>query len=261
MTREHLRSWPEIRAELGAVGLNALGVADGAPYQGWLPGCRSVVVVGSGGPALWDQLVAGWRADPRAFATQRDPLDRFVRERVAEARADGPGRRWVFADGEQQPAAPMQELALAAGFGWRSRLWLVLHPEFGTWLGLRAACFTVEALPIDGPRREASPCEGCPAPCVVACPGGALRGPALDWKRSALHRATTDDCLDRCHARQACPMGAAHQYSALEHLYHHDKERGRAAIAALLGVDDEAPAPARHWTERARQATRLLRRR
>ncbi|MCB9778636.1 MAG: hypothetical protein H6742_08755 [Alphaproteobacteria bacterium] len=233
-----MRAWEDIRRDLAGSGLNAVGVADGADWQDWLPGCRAVVVVGSGGPALWTAFHAWVQEDPRRLTHEPHPLDRFVRERLAASDAAGPGRRWVFADSAQDPPAPMQPLALAAGLGWRSRLWLVLHPDHGPWLGLRAACFTTEPLAVDGPLRGPSPCDGCPAPCAAACPGAALAGGMLDWRSCADHRAASDSCLDACHARAACPHGAASAYPPAAHAYHHDKARGRAALCAALGVDD-----------------------
>ena len=41
-------------SDFAPVGLNVWGVADGAPWQHVLPGCRSVLVIGSGGTTLWD---------------------------------------------------------------------------------------------------------------------------------------------------------------------------------------------------------------
>ncbi len=253
------RSWSEVRAHLASVGLNAVGVADGGPWQAWLPGCRSVVVVGSGGPALWHAFRRAVEEEPTRFTEDRDPLDTFVRRAVAAADPGGPGRRWVFADVREPPYAPIQELALAAGLGWRSRLWILMHPTFGPWFGLRAACFTTEVLPVDGRRADASPCEGCPAPCRSACPGDALRGGQLDSRWCFVHRAATRDCLDVCHARAACPVGAVHRYPAEAHVFHHDKPRGRAALAAALGVEDHASPPAVDWRARARWAWERLR--
>lgn len=256
---EPLRPWEHVRRDLAAAGLNAVGVADGAPHQDWLPGCRAVVMVASGGPALWEHLQAALREDPQRLAEDPHPLDTFVRERVAAADPGGPGRRWVFADARQRPYAPVQQLALEAGLGWRSTLWLILHPEYGPWLGLRAACFTTEPLAIDGPLTAPSPCTTCHAPCVSACPGNALRSGAMDWRWCTVHRGTTTDCLDRCHARAACPEGAAWRYPADEHQYHHAKVRGRAAMAEALGVEDRVGYEPVDWKARARFAWERLR--
>lgn len=252
--------WEARRARLAAVGLNTWGVADGSSYQDWLPGCRTVVVVGSGGPQLWRSFRAAAEADPRLITGHKDPLDRFVRDQV---RAIDPhpdaSRRWAFGDNSETPSLPSQPLALAAGFGWRSRLWLIIHPVWGPWLGLRAACFTTEALPLTGPQRGASPCEGCPAPCVSACPGSAMAGGNMDWRRCTVHRATSEDCLDRCHSRSACPVGAEHRYPDDAMLWHHDKARGRKAVVAAIGVDDPLAPAGVDWAAMLRRAGERVR--
>ena len=252
--------WDSRLERLAAVGLNTWGVADGSGYQEWLPGCRAVVVVGSGGPRLWQTFRAAAELDPRLITGQRDPLDQFVRAQV-QAIDPNPdsSRRWAFGDNQQAPGLPSQPLALDAGFGWRSRLWLVIHPVWGPWLGLRAACFTTEALPLTGPQTTASPCEGCPAPCISACPGSAMGSGNMDWRRCTIHRATTADCLDRCHSRSACPVGAAHRYPDDAMLWHHDKARGRQAVVTALGVDDPAAPAGVDWAAMLRRAGERVR--
>lgn len=253
-------AWTALTARLAARGLNVVGVADGAPWQAHLPGCRAVLVVGSGGPALWEALVQAIRADPRTLVGQAHPLDAFVRRVVAEADPHPPGsRRWAFADLVEPEPIPIQRLALAAGMGWSSRIQLVLHPRHGPWMGLRAACFTTEALPVTGPLPGEGPCGAYPAPCLRACPGRAMADGRLDWRWCTVHRATTQDCTQTCAVRAACPEGAGAAYPALEQLYHHDKARGRAALAASLGLDDPDPPPPTDLAARARLAWKHLR--
>ncbi|HEU5057994.1 MAG TPA: hypothetical protein VFU21_15795, partial [Kofleriaceae bacterium] len=146
-------SWAtDIQRTLGAIGLDVVGVAAGAAYQDVLPGCRSVLVFGSGA-GLWDAFVAALRADPARLGGEQHPLDRFVESAVAAADPAPPtSRRWIFcAAGEPDPV-DFRTLALRAGLGWRSALGLLLHPVRGVWFALRAACFTTAALP-----RSASP--------------------------------------------------------------------------------------------------------
>lgn len=250
--------WTAIRDGLSRVGLNVTGVADGRAYDGWVPGCRSAVVVASGGPALWDAFVDACRRAPETFADESDPLDLFVRRAVAAVDPPSTSRVWAFADFAQQPPVDMQRLALEAGLGWRSTLGLILHPTYGPWMGLRAVCFTTEDLPVDGPRTLPSPCEDCPAPCVTACPGLALADGAMDWASCTLHRAESADCHRQCHSRGACPHGAEHRYDPVQSLYHHDWERGRPGLAAAIGVEDRVGVEPVDWAERAARARRHL---
>lgn len=217
--------WRGVLARLAREGLGVAGVAEARSLESWLPGCRAAVVVGSGGAALWRAL----RAEPERWQQEPHPLDRFVREAVG--RADpAPRGRWVFADFHQDPPLSIQPLALAAGLGWPSRLGLVLHPTYGPWMGLRAVCLTRDALAPTGPLPGEGPCESCPAPCIPACPGGALSAGGMHWRRCVAHRQSSSDCLERCHSRAACPEGAAHRYDPAEERYHHDPARHRDSL-------------------------------
>ena len=148
---------------LAAQGLNAWGVADPARWDAHvppekradavLPGARAIVVFGSGGPALWHALLADVAATPAHLADEAHPLDAFVRRAVqaADAHLGATRRRWVYAAADASPLVDFRTLGWLAGLGGRSRLGLLLHPEYGPWLGLRAACFVDAALPSAAP--------------------------------------------------------------------------------------------------------------
>lgn len=226
-------------ARLATLGVDRVGVADGAPWTPQLPGCRSVVVLGSGGRGLWEALVRAVRAQP-ALAHTPHPLDTLVAQAVASLPQD-PSRRWVLCGAEAEPALDFRTLGLQAGLGWPSRLGLLLHPEVGPWLGLRAACFTTEALTVTGPLPGPGPCPSCDAPCEAACPIGAVSAAGLDWRASYAFRQRDSTCHVGCHARSACPEGRAHAYGATQHLYHqHPPSR-----EALLALSAAGPAPDR----------------
>jgi hypothetical protein len=215
----------EARRALAAIGCQAWGVADGAPWQGWLPGCRAVVVVGSGGPALWRAAVA---RGPRP-----DPVDGLVRA-VLDGLPPGPGRRWTRIAGDVPEQPDARTLAVAAGLGWPSRLGLVLHPTYGPWLGVRAVAFTTDPLPPTGPLAAPAPCETCAAPCATACPAAAI-APTWHADRCLPHRAAHTTCDGGCLARSACPVGAEHVYDATAHRYHQHPPSRASILAALTG--------------------------
>jgi len=250
---EGLMDWERLRVDLAAVGLNAWGVAPGAPWQEILPGCRSVVVLGSGGAALWEALVADLRAHPVHLSDEDHPLDAFVERALARLDPGGPGRRWVRCAATETTLVDFRLLAGQAGLGWRSKLGLLLHPEHGQWMGLRAACFTTDLLPATGPLDPAAnPCLSCPSPCVGACPGGAMGRPPDDgdpggWDVGACARfhQVSDICRNRCDARRACPVGVP--YSDLEQAYHAHRQSGRRMLAASLGIVDEREGSGPFW--------------
>lgn len=238
-----MRSALDLQRLLAPAGLDRSGVAPGGDLQHLLPGCRSAVVYGSG-RLLWEAFIADLRARPAHLTEEAHPLDAFVRRLVQAADpSPPPSRRWILCgaagDPQEQALIDFRMLAHAAGLGWRSRLGLLLHPEAGPWLGLRAACLTIEELPVTGPLAGEGPCGGCPAPCATACPAAAIH-PADGWQVGpcARHQKQSSSCEAGCLSRSACPAGTAHRYDPLQLRYHSHRPSGRAALAAHLAIAD-----------------------
>jgi epoxyqueuosine reductase len=245
----------EIQRVLGEVGLDTVGVADGSGYQDVLPGCRSVLVFGSGA-RLWDRFVDALRRDPARLTGETHPLDAYVARAIAEADPDPPAsRRWIRCAADEPHPIDFRSLALAAGLGWRSALGLLLHPVRGVWFALRAACFTTSWLsPSLAPAGD-GPCLGCAAPCASACPAAAIRLPFAPgrggWQVDLCAGWNTGPapCASSCAARVACPAGAEHMYSPLQRHYHQDRRSGRRALAAALGIADARQGIGPHWAD------------
>lgn len=263
--------WAEVvTGSLARAGINVAGVADGSAYSGVLPGCRSVLVFASGGPALWDAFVADLRAEPAHLSGEDHPLDAYVRRAIDAADPSPPAgrRRWIRCAADEPDPVDFRTLARQAGLGWRSALGLLLHPVHGPWLGLRAACFTVDSLPVASPLAGPGPCGDCPAPCASACPAAAIVPPGGPGRPASFRIAACarwnierEECGARCAARAACPVGADHRYSPLEFHYHQDRRSGRSALAAHLGITDRRSGVGPAWaawaaTPRPREGTR-----
>jgi hypothetical protein len=238
-----------LRDELGAWGLNAFGVADPAAWDAavgperrsdvLLPGTAAILVFGSGGRTLWNRFLDELRAEPAHLTGEAHPLDAFVNRRVraADPRLGAVPRRWFFAAADAELHLDFRALAQLAGLGRRSRLGLLLHPEVGVWLGLRAACFLAAPLPALGPL-AGDPCEGCPAPCLSACPGDAFVAGHWSVDRCSAFHAASARCASSCDARGACIAAPEHRYDDDAILYHYDRARGRARLRQLVGVDE-----------------------
>lgn len=243
-----------LQGALSAIGLNASGVCDGRPYDHLLPGCRSVVVFGSGGTALWDAFLADLRARPEHLTAHAHPLDDFVTRAIQAADPDPPAsRRWVRCAAEPEAFVDFRPLGLAAGLGWHSRTGMLLHPTYGLWLGMRAACFTTEALPLSAPLDGEGPCGGCPGHCARACPGGAFPEGSLQIRACAAFNVASDVCHGRCDARRACPAGSTHRHGDLQHHYHYARDTGRPALAAALGVAAGRAGQGPRWADWAEE--------
>lgn len=225
-----LPAWAEqARATLAEVGVQVCGVAAGAPWQHVLPGCRSVLVFGSGGSALWEHL----RALPAGETDREHPVDQLVKTTLTRLTV-ADSRRWVRCADDETTPLDFRTLALNAGLGHRSRLGLLLHPEFGPWWALRAACFTTEPLPLSPPLRSAPPCAGCAAPCADACPVRAPRESGFELQDCLAWQARSESCSGGCLARIHCPEGRSHAYDAAQHRYHHHPASRAALWASAL---------------------------
>ncbi len=207
-------------------GLNVIASADAAGWPGagaLLDGARSVIVVGSGGRALWSRFRAWSDEAPRArLLDEAHPLDRYVgtvldRGDALLAAAGVRARRFeptvVF-----EPRVDFRRLATLAGLGASSPLGIVVHPVFGPWWALRGAWLIDRALPPTPPL--VLPCEGCAsAPCRAAIPDG-TEGTIL----AAIFPA-----------RAACRI-QEHRYTDEQIAWHLDFQAARRRLAALHGV-------------------------
>ena len=257
--KEGRRKLEALNEALLSVGLNVAGCVDTSAYdrhvsgarrsQNLLRRARTILVVGSGGPAFWHHFLDALQAEPRRLSDNQHPVDVFARRAIETASAalgDTP-HRWCWASAEAELHLDFRVLGRLAGLGSDSRLRLILHPVYGPWLGFRAACF----LPFEVRIRQRDPvdfCIECHAPCVEACPGEAFAEGVWDVDAcSSFHRAS-DLCADTCHARVACPVAAEHRYPPEEILYHYNRALGRARLRDRLQIEnDEYEGVGPHW--------------
>jgi hypothetical protein len=222
-------------------GLNLIGVAAVDAYDALVPpryrlhqthdAVRSVMVIGNGGGAFW----AAFRAHlgrHRELETHPHPLDDFTRVVVEEHAATALARAGIrgvlrFPFDRDTPPLSFVHLAEAAGLGRRSLLGILVHPEFGPWMALRAALLLERPARAARPAAGFDPCTTCvERPCIAACPGVAIAGSGWDVERCMAHRlASEGNCDDACHARVACVYGVAHRYPPDALTYHQGRAR------------------------------------
>lgn len=234
-----------LAALLAPVGLNVIGAVSAADYDAGLapsrqlaqliPGARGVVVIGNGGGAFW----AGFAAQRVAGAVEPNPLDTYTRA-IVQTRLRG----WLPAGAQMifpfdYPAMPIsfQRMAELAGLGSRSLLGVLVHPEFGPWMALRAAIVLPSDLSAPRPAAGFDPCPTCvERACMASCPTGAVTAAGWDIPRCAAYRARDDDpCGGRCHARFDCVIGRAHRYPDAASAHH--QTAVRAALLATAPRD------------------------
>lgn len=227
----------QMQAHCNAAGLNLFGVVDAMRFDAAQPvesrasqlhpGCGTIVVLGSGGGAFWQRMVAS-NGTPRPPAPHYHPVQEFAvaQTRMAQAQLQAAGIRSRLVQPEDRKTLNFVQLGEAAGFGTVSPvIHILLHPRFGPWISLRAALL-LEGTPF-GPIADASlqdrfqPCCGCEKPCIAACPVGVHDGfGAADFSRCAHHRHA-GNCAAGCNVRRACPIGADERYVAEEEAHRH----------------------------------------
>ena len=235
-----------LATSLAPHGLNLVGVADAARYDAAVPerwtigrharGVRSVLVIGNGGPAFWEAFRRRLDGEP-SLTSAYDPLDAFTRAVVTEVVAPfaaelGRPIPIVFPFDGGPPALSFVHLAECAGLGRSSLLGILVHPDFGPWIALRAALLL--PFPCEAPRPADGfeACATCVArPCIPACPGAAVGPGGWDVPRCADHRLSGagDGCDAGCHARIACVYGQAHRYPPDALAFHQAYARGAMA--------------------------------
>lgn len=199
---------------LERTGFNRAGVLTRAAYDALVPpgwqaaalrgSAQSAVVLAAGGPTFFRAFCDS----PEAAGDGDHPVDDFAR-RVVEAAIGPAGAAFYYWQRHGGAYADFVELARQAGLGAPGRLGLLLHPEFGPWLAIRTVVLLDARLsPSDAtPLAPGHFCDGCPAPCASACPGGAVPAVGIDPVACLATRRVRSDCRVRCAARHACVLG------------------------------------------------------
>lgn len=186
---------------------HALFVAGGVP-RGAAPlpdGVETLLLLAPDGPRFW----AHFTVSPEYRNGQPDPMDRWS-IRVIDGLARDLGARAFYPFGASPPW-PFYSWALASGQVFASPVQWLIHPRAGLWLSFRGALGLDRALDLPAP--AATPCKGCPQPCITACPVGALTDKGYDVPacRAYLDTLSGMDCREGgCAVRAICPVSQAH---------------------------------------------------
>jgi epoxyqueuosine reductase len=214
---------------LQALGLNVLLPLEAARFDAvaaplrlgaLLADAAGALIVGSGGRAFFEAFSAA----PESRDGARHPLDRYTARVVSAAvgaALSGAGARYALAyPFDADPVIPFQRLGRAAGLGGPGPLALQIHPVFGPWWAYRALIVLDRAPPPGTAPPLGDACAGCPAPCVPACPAGAVRAAGFDVPACHARRSTAPDCRESCAARIACVRGPVHRYGDRQLAFH-----------------------------------------
>jgi ferredoxin len=193
-----------------------------APGGGWPVGARSLLLLGSAGGGLWSSFQKHLSVFP-AWSTRQDPLDDYVLSlfwRDYDCFEQEWGECVLYTPNDTVCPLDFVKLAQVAGWGGSGPLGLAVHPQFGPWFALRGAIVSSFVPDEWSQPMTESVCVSCEAPCVSACPVGAVQRDGWQFSLCSSHRIEGKDCQDSCHARWACPVGQVHRYSSVQLRFH-----------------------------------------
>jgi ferredoxin len=214
-SRSSLPTLAEIGAMLAPHRLEVLGGFACGPEDAGLPkGTRTLLLIGPAEPGFWAHLTARpeWDGQP-------DPVDRWSRRVIGRIACDL-GAKALFPFGGP-PYHPFYQWALRSGQVWDSPVRLLVHARQGLMVSFRGALALQKA--IDLPPPPPRPCDGCPAPCLTACPADALTGAGYDVPacHAFLDRPEGADCMTGgCLVRRACPVSQTYARLPEQSAYH-----------------------------------------
>ncbi len=202
----------DLAARAAARHLDILGGFHAESEPGLPQGTRTLLLLGPLEPGFWAAVTgaAEWGGP--------DPVDRWSR-RVVGGLACDLGGKALFPFGGP-PHLPFHSWALRSGSAWESPVKLLVHGRQGLWVSFRGALALREVVELPAPRP--SPCEGCSAPCLSACPARAMTGAGYDVPRChGFLDADGEDCLNGgCLVRRACPVSRAYARMPEQSAYH-----------------------------------------
>lgn len=209
---------------LAVVGAFHTQLGDGAPE-----GVGTICLLGARRGEMW----AVFSGSPEAADGQPHPMDRWSR-RVIKRLAAELDAVALFPFGGP-PYQPFQRWAARGEAAVVSPVAMQVTGARGLWTSYRGALGFRETMPLAG-RGDASPCLGCPAPCLTACPIDAFAGGAYDVPRCVGHITAPEGVACRaggCLVRQVCPAGRDATPPADQRRFHMG-----AFIAARLAAGD-----------------------
>lgn len=235
----------QLRLHAEGAGLNLFGIVDRARFDACEPresrvdavaaACGTILVLGTGGRGLATRHAASAQGGPDVARMVAGVVDHFA----ATLTICGiPATAVRFDSGCRIRA---DRLAEAAGIGIVSPVsGLLLHPEFGPWVRVRAAILCAghpfgaipEATLVD----RFQPCNRCDRPCVPACPARPIApAQSSDLAACASHRHQ-GGCAEECARRAACPVGSEHRDCGDDDVHRHGHDLGTLRRWFGLGV-------------------------
>lgn len=211
----------DLAATLAAHRLTVLGGFRPDADDGLPQGTRTVLLLAPAEPGFWPHLTA----QPEWLDGKPDPVDRWSRRVIGRIACDL-GAKALFPFGGP-PYHPFYRWALKTGRIWDSPVRLLVSADQGLMVSFRGALALKEDVPF--PEAATRPCDTCAAPCLTACPAGALTGAGYDVPACHSHLDTDAGgaCLSGgCLVRRACPVSDRYARLPEQSAYHMSRFHG-----------------------------------
>ena len=179
---------------------------------------RQVIIIGHGGPGLWDAVTDGRAVGEIDGA---DPIDTNSRQSVAD-----------FFHGYQfhclypgDAAVNLQWFGEYAGWHHTTPFRIGINAAFGTWFAYRALVIANTRFALSKKSATQHPCTGCTTKaCMAACPVARPGADAIDLNDCLGYRLSENSpCAQTCLAREACPVAPRQRYSTAQLAYHYNE--------------------------------------
>lgn len=187
--------------EIGATITGTVPAADWAPYLPPDATGRSVLIFGAGGPDFIERCQAHTAVHG---CCPEHWLSDYAQTLFEERFGPSPCYLNPYRTGL---TFPFQRAAIAAGIGVMGLNHVVLNPEWGPWFSLLGAVLLDDETSPGG-NPDFDPCTGCEAPCLKACPSGAVSRDGYDGLLCLETKLSHAPCLHACPARHACVVRA-----------------------------------------------------
>ena len=227
--RGHRMIIERLVSRLTVEGLRVTGAFHPEPADGAPAGTGSLCLIGADGDRLWPVFAAS----PEIADGAADPLDRWSRRVLGQVAAELDAKALFPFDGPPYP--PFPAWGGRAEGARPSPVGMLASGGRGLWISWRGALAFRDRLKIDANARMIDPCLDCPAPCLTACPVGALGPGRYDVPACVAHASAAEGRACReagCRVRHACPAGAGSAPPTTQLAFH---------MAAFLEAHRPAP--------------------
>lgn len=210
-----MTAFGEIVRAAAEAGLGVVGAFHPTPDDGVPAGIATLVLLGPAGPEMWQAFSAA----PEACDGAPDPMDRWSRRVIGGLAATLLARPFFPFGGP--PWRPFQRWAERGEAAAVSPVGMQVSPARGLWASYRGALGFDHRLHLPE-RAGRSPCLGCAAPCVSACPVAAIGPDGYDVSACIAYLRDNGDapCHSGCLVRAACPAGHALSLPMAQRAFH-----------------------------------------